>query len=85
MNVRLLKINAMKRFHRWATMTDYSSNTSSFFWMLGVNQIDKIMEQQANVIKRDAWFRDRKNAIVSYERFSIAEDLLQYIRRRQTR
>ena len=66
-------------------MTDYSSSTSSFFWMLGVNQIDKIIEQQTNVLHRDAWFRDRKNAVVSYERFSIAEDLLQYIRRRQTR
>ena len=85
MNIRLLKINAMKRFHGWAIMTGDHGTIASFFWMMSVKQIDEIMERQQSVYKRDDWFLKRKRAIVSYERWSIADKLLKYIKKRRER
>jgi hypothetical protein len=85
MNTRLLKINAMKRFYNWATMTGDHGTVAAFFSWLGIDQIDKIMDRQLAVSERDSWFRKRKNAVVSYDRDPIAYALLNYIKKRKNR
>ena len=85
MNTRLLKINAMKRFYNWATMTGDHGTVALFFSWLGINEIDKIMERQLAISERDSWFRKRKNAAVSYDRDPIADALLNYIKKRKKR
>jgi hypothetical protein len=85
MNIRLLKINAMKRFHRWATMTGDHGTIAACFWMMSVKAIDRAMQKQKDINERDSWFIKRKKAIVSYERGPIADTLLKYIKERKTR
>ena len=85
MNIRLLKINAMKRFHRWATMTGDHGTIANCFWMMSVKAIDRAMQKQKDINERDSWFIKRKKAIVSYERGPIADTLLKYIKERKTR
>ena len=82
MNIRLLKINAMKRFHRWATMTGDHGTIADCFWMMSVKAIDQAMQKQKDINERDNWFVKRKKAIVSCERGSIADSLLNYIKKR---
>ena len=85
MNIRLLKINAMKQFHRWATMTGDHGTIADCFWMMSVKAIDQAMQKQKDIDERDSWFIKRKKAIVSYERNPIADTLLKYIKERKTR
>tara|TARA_R100000306_G_C4291616_1_gene100362 strand:+ start:348 stop:620 length:273 start_codon:yes stop_codon:yes gene_type:complete len=85
MNTRLLKINAMKRFYRWANMTDNHGTVADFFWMMSVKQIEKVMEKQKQIHERNSWFIKRKNAVVSYQRAGIADSLLKYIKGRRAR
>ena len=75
----------MKRFYNWSNMTGDHATVSLFFSWLGVNEIDKIMERQLEISKRNSWFIKRKNAAVSYERGHIADALLNYIKKRKKR
>ena len=85
MNTRLLKINAMKRFCRWANMTGDHGTIADCFWMMSVKAIDQAMQKQKDINERDNWFIKRKKAIDSYERSPIADTLLKYIKERKTR
>ena len=85
MNIRLLKINTMKRFHDWATMTGDHGTVIDFFWIMSVKQIEEVMDRQKRIHDRNSWFIKRKNAIVSYQRAGIADSLLKYIKERKTR
>ena len=83
MNTRLLKINAMKRFYRWANMTGDHGTIADCFWMMSIKAIDQAMQKQQDIEERDIWFVKRKKAIVSCERGSIADSLLNYIKKRK--
>ena len=85
MNTRLLKINAMKRFYNWATMTGDHGTIADCFWMMSVKAIDQAMQKQQDINERDSWFRKRKNAAVSYDRDPIVDALLNYIKKRKKR
>jgi len=75
----------MKRFHRWATMTGDHGTVADCFWMMSVEAIDRTMQKQKDINKRNSWFIKRKEAIVSYERDPIADTLLKYIKERKAR
>ena len=85
MNTRLLKINAMKRFCRWANMTGNHGTIANFFPIISIKEIEHIIQRQQDIHERDHWFVKRKKAIVSWERGSIADSLLNYIKKRRER
>ena len=84
MNTRLLKINAMKKFSRWMSMTGYGANAIDPYFM-SVKEIDDIFDHQTEIHKRNKFCCDRKLGIVSYERWGHAERLLNYITKRNER
>lgn len=84
MKTNLFKINNMKKFCNWLEMSGYGTETPVFDGM-SVELIEKIFKHQSEIHSRDTWCYKNGYGVVSYERYSHAKRLINYILNRKER
>ena len=82
MNTRLLKINAMKRFHKSMNESNISHGDIHFMPWMSDKEFDRVTEKSSRVSGRNEYFYDRKKLIDNTDRWSYSECLLKYITKR---
>jgi uncharacterized protein with PIN domain len=84
MKTNLLKIKNMKKFCEWLEMSGYGTQVPIFQGM-SVELIERIFKHQADIHTRDIWCYKNGYGVVSYERYSHAQRLINYILNRNER
>jgi len=84
MKTNLLKIKNMKNFCKWLEMSGYGTQTPIFDGM-SIKTIEEIFKHQSDVHKRDMWCYKNGYGVVSYQRYSHAQRLINYILDREER